>query len=39
LGMALLRKPNRPKTLPIRHTWESRFKSAGNRFSLSSRIG
>jgi hypothetical protein len=35
LGMALLRKPNRPKTLPIRHTWESRFKSAGNRFSLA----
>ena len=33
LGMALLRKPNRPKTLPIRHPWESRFKSAGNRFS------
>jgi hypothetical protein len=32
LGMALLRKPYRPKTLPIRHTWESRFKSAGNRF-------
>jgi hypothetical protein len=32
--MALLRKPNRPKTLPIRHPWESRFKSAGNRFSL-----
>ena len=31
--MALLRKPNRLKTLRIRHPWESRFKSAGNRFS------
>ena len=37
LGMALLRKPNRPKTLPIRHTWESRSKSAGNRFSVCVR--
>jgi hypothetical protein len=36
--MALLRKPYRPKTLPIRHPWESRFKSAGNRFSEDQRL-